>query len=305
MKNIKYILIFAILIVSGKLFAQQEPSFTLYKYNMNVINPAYAGTNGITELNLNFRSQWVNLDNSPVTQSIILSKPINDKIGLGVSIINDQVDIFKETNFAIDFSYKLQLSETSDLFLGLKAGGYSFSADYLSKGLQGDPAFSKNTNRFNATFGAGAYLKVKKFYATLSFPNFLNGQRVEKTNDLGGYVKSVDKTHIYAGAGYEFDVNENVSFLPSVMGRFVQGAPASIDLTGMFDIYDKIELGGSYRLDDSFSAIALLKMGNWFQLGYAYEFTTSDVKNYSDGTHEIMLRFDLEPNKKSAQVIAE
>ena len=168
MKNIKYILIFAVLIASGKLFAQQDPSYTLYKYNMNIINPAYAGTNGHTELNLNIRSQWIGLKGSPETQSLSFAKSINDKVGIGFTVVNDQVDIIKETDFTVDFSYRVQVSETSDLFLGVKAGGYSLRADLQSK-AQNDPAFGENVSRFNAIFGAGAYLKVKKFYATLFF----------------------------------------------------------------------------------------------------------------------------------------
>ena len=301
MKNIKYILIFAVLIASGKLFAQQDPSFTLYKYNMNIIIPAFAETSGNTELNLNIRSQWINLDGSPETQSISYTKPINDKIGIGFSIVNDRVDILRETDFTVDFSYKLQISEISNIYLGIKAGGYTFNADLRSKGVIGDPAFDENVSRFNAIFGAGALLKIKKFYATVSTPNLLAGKRVDE-ND---YTEATSKTHLFTGAGYTFDINDNVKFSSSFMGRFVKGAPSSIDLTGMFEIYDKVELGGSYRFDESVSGIALFKMADWFQLGYAYEFTTSDVKNYSDGTHEIMLRFNFGGNKAPAKLITE
>lgn len=297
MKKVKYILIFAVLIASGELFAQQDPSYTLYRNNMNIINPAYAGTNGFTELNLNIRSQWVNLKGSPETQSISFAKPLNDKIGIGFSIVNDKIDVIKETDFAVDFSYRVQVSESSNLYLGVKAGGYTFRADLQSKAI-GDPAFGENVSRFNGIFGAGALLKVKKFYATLSIPNFLNGKRVEGSE----YSEATDKTHIFTGAGYTFDLNENVSFAPSVMGRFVKGAPSSVDLTGTFDLYDKVELGGSYRLDDSFSAIAIIKLGDWMRLGYAYEFTTSDVKDFSDGSHEIMLRFNLSGSKKATLI---
>ncbi len=297
MKNLKYILIFAVLIGSGKLFAQQDPSYTLYMYNMNIINPAYVGTSGYTELNLNIRSQWVNLDGSPETQSLSFAKPINDKIGIGFSIVNDKVDIIKETDYAVDFSYRLELSESSDLYLGIKAGLYSFNADFLSKGLLGDPLFDENVSRINGIFGAGAYLKVKKFYATLSVPNFLNGQRIETTGS-DGYTDATGRMHIFAGAGYTFDLNENVQFKPSFMARFVEGAPSSIDLTGMFNIYNKVEVGGSYRIEESVSAIALIRLADWMQFGYAYEFTTTEVKYYSEGTHEIMFRFNLNPSKQ-------
>ncbi|AOW20935.1 PorP/SprF family type IX secretion system membrane protein [Urechidicola croceus] len=291
MKKLKIILIFAVIIASGKLFAQQDPSYTLYKYNMNIINPAYVGSNEYTELNLNFRSQWLNIEDSPETQSLSFAKPVNEKIGLGLSIVKDQVDIIRETSYTIDFSYKLQVSESSDLYLGLKAGGYTFSADFLSKGIRGDNLFSENVNRFNPVVGAGAYFKTDKFYATVSVPNVLNGKRVARSNE--DYAEATDELHLFAGAGYTFDINEDLKFSPSFMTRFVQGAKASVDLTGTFDIYEKVELGASYRLDDSISAIGLFKLADWFQLGYAYEFTTSDIIEYSNNTHEVMLRFKL------------
>jgi type IX secretion system PorP/SprF family membrane protein len=303
MKNIKYILIFAVLIASGKLFAQQEPSYSLYKYKMNIVNPAYAGADGETEITLSTRNQWANIKDGPETQVITFTKPVNDKIGLGFSIVNDKLDIISKTDFTVDFSYRLQISESSDLRLGVKAGGYAFKADFLSKGLN-DPLFNENISRFNGLFGAGAYLKVDKFFATLSIPNFLNGKRVAKTGD-DNFANAVDNTHIFAGAGYEFDFNDNLSFTPSVMGRFVQGAPSSVDYTGTFDFKDKLEIGGSYRTDDSFSALAYVKVVDWIKFGYAYEFTTSDVADYSDGSHEIMLKFNLGGNKKAAKIIEE
>lgn len=288
--------------MSGNLFAQQEPSYSLYRYKMNIINPAHAGVEDVSELTLSTRNQWANLKDAPETQVITYTKPVGEKIGLGFSVVNDKVHVLRKTDFAVDFSYKLQISESSDLRLGVKAGGYAFKADFLSLGLE-DPEFSENVNTFNGLFGAGAYLNVKKFYATLSIPNFLNGKRVERTTN-NNYSEATDRTHIFAGAGYEFDFNDNLSFTPSVMGRFVKGAPSSVDIAGTFDIQNKIELGGSYRTDDSFSAMAYIKLIDWVKFGYAYEFTTSDVADYSDGSHEIMLKFNL-GGKRKAKIIEE
>jgi len=291
MKNLKYIVVFAVLIASGKLFAQQEPSYTMYQYNMNVINPAYVGSSGEMDLNMHIRTQWTDIDGAPETQSFAFSTPINNKIGIGFSVVNDKYDITKETSYTADFSYKVQLSDNSDLYLGVKAGAYSLNIDFLSKGIIGDPLFSKNVNRTNALFGAGAYLKMDKFYATLSIPNFLSGERVKSSNDYG--YEATDKVHIYAGAGYTFDLGEHFDLTPSFMARFVEGSPVSVDLTATADIYNTLEIGASYRWDNSISGIALIKASDWLQFGYAYEHTTTDLGDYSGGTHEIMLRFHL------------
>ena len=236
MKNIKYILIFAVLIVSGKLFAQQDPLYSMYRYNMSIINPAYAGASGDTELNMHTRSQWMDIDDAPETQSFVFTKPVGDRIGIGFSIVNDSYDITKETNNTVDFSYRLQLSENSNLYLGVKAGAYSLNVDFLSKGIGFDPEFDDNVSRVNGIFGAGAYLKSGNFYATLSIPNFLNGPRVEQT-DSNGYTAATDLAHVYAGAGYTFDLGENYDLTPSFLSRFVEGAPTSVDITTMLGIY--------------------------------------------------------------------
>lgn len=289
MKNLKYILIFSVVLVTGKLFAQQDPAITMYQYNMNIINPAYAGSTGDTELNLHVRNQWTDIDGAPETQSFAFTKPLGDRVGIGFSVVNDRYHITKETNYTADFSYRLQLSEKSDLYFGVKAGAYTLNVDFQSLGILGDPSFDTNVSRTNGIFGAGAYLKADKFYATLSIPNFLNGDRVERVDD--GYTEATDRIHLYAGAGYTFDLSKNFELTPSLMGRFVEGVPASVDITATVNMYQIVEVGASYRWDDSLSGFALIKAADWVQFGYSYGATTSTLNTYSGGTHELMLRF--------------
>ena len=288
MKKLKYILVFAVLIASGKLFAQQDPSYSMYRYNMNIINPAHAGSNGHTDLNLHIRNQWVDIDGAPETQTFSYTQPIGDKIGIGLSIVNDKFDITKETNYTADFSYKVQLSEKADLFFGVKAGAYTLDVDLLSVGAD-DPLFDDNVSRTNGIFGAGAYLKMNKFYATLSIPNFLNGDRVSKSDD-GSYAEGSDKMHVYTGAGYTFDLSENFELTPALMARFVEAAPTSLDISATVNMYKMVEAGVSYRLDEAVSFLALIRAADWLQFGYAYEAATN-VNDYSGGTHELMLQF--------------
>ena len=150
MKHFKQssLIVFLILLTSAA-FAQQDPSYTLYQYNMNVINPAYAGINETSELNINFRSQWINLKGSPETQSMSFDIPVNDKIGLGLSVINDKVFVLNETDVYIDFSYRVQLTDNTNLFMGFMAGGSCINIDLNSLGIMNDPVFSENVNNFN------------------------------------------------------------------------------------------------------------------------------------------------------------
>ena len=196
-KTINSSLIVFLILMTNALFAQQDPSFTLYQYNMNVINPAYAGINETAEANINFRSQWVNLEGSPETQSLSIGIPVNDKIGVGLSIVNDKVFVLNETDAYIDFSYRVQVSDNTNLYLGLKAGGSFINIDLNSLGIMNDPVFTENVSRFNPNVGIGFLLKGDKFYATLSAPSLLKSNRYEK--DGIRVTNATDELHMFAG----------------------------------------------------------------------------------------------------------
>lgn len=279
------------LVFTTTVFSQQDPVFTLYYYNMNVVNPAYAGSQDFTEITLNFRSQWVNIPDSPKTQSLSVSYPLTDNLGIGLSIVNDKVFVLKETDFNADISYKIQLSENQDLYFGLKAGASMLNIDLLSLDIIGDPLFSESVKRVNPNVGVGAYLKAENYYISFSAPSILSSTRYDKDGPI--VTEASDRAHFYLGGGYKYEINSNVIFKPSIMGRYVSGAPLSLDLTAMFDLYDKVELGVSHRLSESFSGLVFIKLFDYVDFGYAYDYTLTDVRNYSSGTHEFILKFRL------------
>lgn len=289
MKRVIFFITIVALVFIRTSLAQQDPSYTLYYYNMNVINPAYAGTNGHSELNLNYRSQWVNLDGSPETQSMFLASPVSDKVGLGLSIVNDEVFVLKQTDVYADFSYKLQVSDSTNLYLGLKAGGTFIDIDLTSLDIMNDPVFSENVSRFNPNIGLGFYLKNKKYFVHLSAPTLLKSKRYEKNGVI--VSQATDKLHVYAGAGYHLRINRDFKMIPMVLARFVTGAPSSVDITSTFQYRDILDFGLSYRVSESVSALGLFKLVDWVHFGYAYEMTSTDVRDYSKGSHELLLRF--------------
>ncbi|MBS3993553.1 MAG: type IX secretion system membrane protein PorP/SprF [Bacteroidetes bacterium] len=268
--------------------AQQDPYFSLYNYNMGILNPAFSGVESLTSINLNFRKQWAGVEGSPQTQGLMISAPINDRIGLGFSVVNDKVFVLNETDIYADFSYKLTMGLETDLFLGLKAGGSSINIDLISLGIN-DPLFSEDVSRFNPNFGMGAYLKNEKFYFHLSVPALLSSKRYEKEGVL--VTKATDKAHIYAGGGYIFQLNNNTRLNISGLTKLVAGAPISTDISSIVSIQEKTELGISYRFNESISAIAMFKYIEWLHFGYAYEHTTSPVGDYSNGSHELLIKF--------------
>ncbi|MCK0145293.1 type IX secretion system membrane protein PorP/SprF [Arenibacter sp. F26102] len=293
MKYLPIILIACTTLFGFTANAQQDPHFTLYRYNMNIINPAYAGANETTDAIFGVRSQWSGVQGGPETQTFNLSSPLGNNLGAGISVVNDKVFVLGETHLYADFSYKLKLSETLKLYAGLKAGGTFLDVNLSETGITNDPLFTSDVSKFSPNVGLGFYLKAEKYYVTLSAPGILSNDRYEKDGTTP--VAASDDLVIFAGGGYDFELSDSFKLRPSVLSRITSGAPVSIDLTGSFLYEERFELGGNYRIDESLAIFATVGLlDNKINFGYAYEFSTSEfLSTNNDGTHELILKFQL------------
>ncbi|MBT8377357.1 MAG: type IX secretion system membrane protein PorP/SprF [Bacteroidia bacterium] len=284
-----------VFLMAATAFAQQEANYALYRYTMNVINPAYAGADGKMSLVTNLRSQWVDVEGGPETQSFFYTMPMGKNVGLGVSVVSDQVFVESQTSFNIDFSYKLQLSEATNLFLGLKAGGgtYNIDRDGLNNiGLGSDPALNNIDTGFRPNVGLGAYLNHDKYYISLSVPSLLSSERID--NDNGRVTQATEEAHFYLSGGYNFALNDNTEFRPSTMIRYVSGLPVSADITAAFRFNKRFEIGGAYRTDKAITGLLMINLANWMDVGYAYDSSTrSELSDVNDGTHEVLIRINF------------
>ena len=263
-------------LLSNKAEAQQDPNFTLYNFNMNIINPAYAGTKDSPELNLVYRSQFLGIDDAPRTVSMAYSKNVGRNLGIGISLINDKVFILKQTDVAVDISYKIKLSEQTKLYFGLKAGGGFTNID-LTRAYDGgdDPLFLENQDFFNPHVGAGIHVQNKNFYITVSTPNFLKGKRYEKQGNAP--TVAIDNSHFYLGTGVNLSLSENLMVTPMFMMRNVEGVPNSYDMGAAFDIHKKVIIGMNYRVKEMISSYTLLNVSDKLKFGVAYDVTMSDL----------------------------
>lgn len=295
MKFYKNTLKIVAILFFGTLYAQQEPNYTLYRYTMNVINPAYAGADGNMSLTSNIRRQWVNIENAPETYSFFYSQPLGEKIGIGLSVVSDKVFVENQTSVNIDFSYKLQMSETTDVFFGVKAGGGTYDVDrnnLANLGGQSDPALSDIDTGFRPNFGAGIYLKNEDYFLSLSVPSILSSERIDESE--GRTTQATEEAHVYLSGGYNFKISDDLEFRPSTLLRYVEGSPWSIDLTAAFRFYDRFEVGAAYRTDEAISGLLMVNVIDWVDIGYAYEASTRDeISNNSNGTHELLLRINF------------
>ena len=291
-----YPIFLLIIIGSFVLQAQQDPQFTQYMYNMSVLNPAYA-TSDDTAINLGtlYRTQWVGSVGAPSTGTFFAHSKFTDRLEGGISIVHDQIgEVVKETNAFIDVAYVLPVSNNSKLSFGIKAGASFFSTDFngfvYSDPLP-DPAFAENISRTFPNIGAGVFYFSDKYYLGFSAPNLLQSEHLD--DDSGIVTQGSENIHLFLTGGYVFKLKDNLKLKPAFMFRQVAGAPISADLTANVLINDKFEAGVGYRFDDSVSGLFNIRILPNLRLGYAYDYTLSNLGRFNSGSHEIFLLFDI------------
>ncbi|WP_281225045.1 PorP/SprF family type IX secretion system membrane protein [Flavobacterium aquiphilum] len=298
MKKIILLVFFFLSIL--KATAQQDPHFTQYMNNMSVVNPAYAtATPAILNLGSLYRYQWAGIEGAPKTLTLFAHTPINEKIETGFSLVSDNIGngAKKETNFFADFAYVVQMNERHKLSLGLKAGFSSISTNFngfqLNSGdISTDEAFAENINESIPNIGVGAYYFTDNYYIGLSAPNLLSIDHINIRPTTNSFGKQ--EIHTYLTGGYVFDINESFKLKPAAMAIFVKGAPVSVDLTANVLYNEKFELGAAYRFDDSVSLLMNVNVSPSLRIGYSYDYITSNLSQFSSGSHEIVLLYNLD-----------
>ncbi len=293
MKKLQNISIALLLFISSGVFAQQESILAFYSNHLNLVNPAAVSVNGESQFRTSIRQQWTDIKDAPQTQSASFMTPVSKNLSFGISVVKDEVFIEKQTFAAIDFSYKVQLNDALDLFMGIKAGGNNYEVN--TTGLQtynynvADPSL-QSISRFNPNIGIGFYLKHKDYYISMSTPKMLDTKRA-KTED-GFATAATDQAHYYFSAGRTFEVTPSIDLVPSIMVRYVNGAPFSTDFTTTAKFDDKVNLGITYRTDRSFAGLAMINVSKKFALGYAYEYSLrSQLLGRANGSNEFYLQY--------------
>tara|TARA_R110002049_G_scaffold57021_4_gene156867 strand:- start:76115 stop:77125 length:1011 start_codon:yes stop_codon:yes gene_type:complete len=298
MKNIIFLLL--ALSFTGVLKAQQDAQYTQYMYNTLAVNSAYAGSRGVLSIAALHRSQWVGLDGAPTTQTLNLHTPVSKRVGLGLSIVNDEIGngTNQDTYFDMAFSYTVPTSETGKLSFGVKAGGHLLNIDFnqlRNYNPSSAPVSEASIDKkFSPNFGAGIYYRTDKFYAGLSIPNFLKTEHFEGSGNSSSYLAK-ERMNWYLISGYVFDINPDFKLKPAILFKAVKGAPLQVDLSTSILLKDKFSLGLAYRWDAALSALFGFQINEKLMLGLAYDRETTALGNtaFNDGSFELFLRFEL------------
>lgn len=294
------ILIISFLLFIIKASAQQDPEYTHYMYNMNIVNPAYAtGTQAMLDFGVLYRSQWAGMEGAPKTFNFFGHTSLTKKIEMGFSLISDDIGdgAKKEDNFYADFAYVLDLNTTAKLSFGLKAGFTSFKTNF--NGFQfetgdssTDPAFEENINTIFPNIGVGAYYFTDHYYLGLSAPNLLSSKHIEERSGINAFGS--EKIHMFFTGGYVFNLSDTFKLKPAFMTKIVAGSAVSLDVSANVLFNEKFELGAAYRFDDAVSALMSIKVSPGINVGYAYDYTTSNLGQFNSGTHEVFVLFNID-----------
>ncbi len=296
----KQIVLLFISLTAIGLSAQQDAQYTQYMYNTIAVNPAYAGSRGVLSINGLHRSQWVGLDGAPRTQTLNFHTPISERIGIGLSVVNDEIGngTNQDTYFDGVFSYTVPTSETGKLSFGIKAGGHLLNIDFNQLANYNNEAVglgeSNIDNKFSPNFGAGIYYHTNTFYAGLSVPNFLKTEHFDDGDSSSSFLAE-ERLNFYFITGYVFEPSPNLKFKPAALVKAVSGAPLQIDVSANFMLNNKFTLGAAYRWDAALSGLFAFQLSDQFMIGLAYDREITELGNssFNDGSFEIMLRYEF------------
>lgn len=297
MKHLRNILLAAIVwLASLATHAQQEVHVSQYMFNGLFLNPAYAGSHGYISSSLLHRAQWVQVDGAPKTSMMAVDGSLmNRTMGLGLSIVHDQIGVSKDLDISAHYAYHLNLGDYGRLAMGLRAGVSIYSARIsdLRYWDQNDQVYAGDiTNEPVGKFGFGLYWYDATAYVGISVPTIYAADgniTMNAENAIDHYFTQ----HYYLQAGRVFPLTEVFDIKPSTVIKYLPAAPVEADVNCNVLYKERVWLGLGYRTGDALVGMVEYQVTPQMRIGYAYDMTTSRLRNYTSGSHEVMLGLDF------------
>lgn len=295
MKKFLLKIIICVCMVPLAVSGQQHALFSHYMFNGLYINPAYAGSKDFVSSTLIARKQWTGFEGAPSTQIASLHAPLNNKkIGLGAVISNDKIGITSQTDFYGSYAYHIPM-DNGKLSLGLNAG-FSYFKSRFGDLVVWDPDdtvyAATSLSNILPNFGAGMYYYTKKFYAGLSVPQILSYDPEQSFHIDVDEVHQVSR-HYYFTAGGILSTRGELKYRPSFMLKYSAAAPLQYDINLNVLISEIIWVGASFRSSDAVMLLLEYQVDKKLRIGYSYDMTLSEIRNYSSGSHEIIIGYDF------------
>jgi type IX secretion system PorP/SprF family membrane protein len=297
MKRLSFQVAISLLFGAGA-FAQQDPMLSQYMFNGLYLNPAYAGSHDYWSSTFSYRNQWVRFDGAPETMIAAFDGPIPEKnMGLGLILAHDKIGVSRQSSVLANYSYQLKMNEKDKLAFGINAGFSQYAADLTKLTVwDQDQVFQKDlTGKLIPRAGLGIYYFSKRYYAGFSVPTLLSYQK-DYDFSINLTKSGFLRRHYLLTGGYVFDLRYNFKLKPSVLLKYVENTPLQADFNLSIVYKDMFWVGSSIRTGDACVFLLEYQATNRFRIGYAYDLSVSKIRNYSNGSHEIMLGLDFGRN---------
>lgn len=279
--------------------AQEDVAISQYIHNQYTINPAFAGSRNCLSIFGAYRKQWVGVDESPSKQILSFNSPLkNDKMALGLLVVNNKIAIYQETKISASYAYRIRITKASQLAFGVNAGMNLNSANYqmVSTIQSNDPLFSTNKTRNELALGAGLAWYGTKFYASLSLPSLLYSDPnfIEKAQ-----FQPLKINYLFS-TGYLFQTSEAIGLQPSCLVRFDPTRGTVFDAGGTIVYNNIIWATVAYRTLGEVVAMAAIQPISTLKIGYSFDFTMGNLAKFGSGSHEISIQYDFGYKVKSS-----
>ncbi len=272
--------------------AQQDPMYSQYMMNGMVLNPAYAGTHGVTSITALTRLQWRGVSGAPVTHTLSAHTPIGQNVSVGANFVHDRIGSVTRNGFTGVYAYSVPVAGVGTLSMGLQAGLMTYNTDLLSAYHDNDPLNNSPETQMKPDFGTGLYFYNDKLFLGLSAPSLFRAG-FAYNRDSEGPTEFVElENHLFGYGGYLFSLNETWKMHPTVLVKYVKDAPLQADINGSFIYNDFLWMGLSYRTLDGFTVLGQLVLHKQdLRIGAAYDFPHTELGAGQFGTFEIMLNY--------------
>lgn len=277
--------------------AQQAAMYSQYMFNTLAINPAYAGSRNVISATALYRNQWVGIAGAPETATFSIDAPVNAKrMGIGLQIYSDKAGIMTNNGALATYAYRIRMNKAT-LSFGIQGGVSQYRAEYSTVSLNQnniniDPAFSNNLNKVLFDVGTGVYFNTDRFYIGLSAMDLLHN-RFTTYQSQGMSLGNREAVHLFLSTGVVLPLNDDFKLKPSVLVKAVKGAPIEGDINMTLWIKDVVAIGAQYRTSADLAGMLELQVNPQIRLGYSYDYSTTDLRKYNSGSHEIMLRYEF------------
>jgi len=292
----KYIsLLFLLLLVHVSASGQFAPLTDHYILNPLSINPAFAGGRNALNIAAFYRNQWAGIKGAPETMSLSIDAPVfSEKVGLGLIVASDRIGVSKEIQYISNYAYRISIGDGS-LALGLGAGIYTTNTAWSDLVVldPGDEFYLIDSRLFVVpNFSFGAYYSAGNYFAGLSIPRFLS-YRFDFDKNKYTMVHNPDMYTYMLNTGYIFSLSPKIRFFPSTLITYSMNEKVQYDINGHFNLYDIFWIGASYRNKRSVAWLFQINLTSQLKAAYSYDFELGKLGKYTNGSHEVMLRYEF------------